>query len=61
MPTEPVQFPLIHPPYIARDVAADTFSDKYIFRPNLVRSFLDKTARIYTDHLAGRHRPRTPK
>jgi hypothetical protein len=46
IPTKPVQFPLVHPPYIARSVEADIFSDKNIFRSGLVRFFLEKASLV---------------
>ncbi|MCP2500538.1 MAG: glycosyltransferase family 2 protein [Deltaproteobacteria bacterium] len=62
IPTEPLQFPLIHPPYIARNVEADTFTDKNMFRPGLVRIFLEKVSQvIYSRNLKNPHPFHTTK
>ena len=46
MKSEPMLFPLHHPPYIARDTLADAYVDKQMFTPSNLMRAINKLKRI---------------
>lgn len=46
VPTTPLEFPLRHPICFMRQVAADAFTQRYYFRPGLVRRFKQEFVRL---------------
>jgi len=41
IPTEPIQLPLIHPPFVIRDVQSDEIIQKNIFDQSILKNLLD--------------------
>ena len=51
MPTESIQFPLNHPPFVIRDVEADTYMQKTFFNTSLLGSIKMTAKRLFKDML----------
>jgi hypothetical protein len=48
IPTEAMEFPLKHPPFMIRDLRADDFTQKTLFRESKLQVFKDKIKKLLT-------------
>lgn len=46
LPTEPMSFPLSHPPFVVRDARADNFTQNRVFHPTLPGRIKTKSAKL---------------